>query len=119
MPIIYGFIEISDVDVILNTCSKIEIPPKPSKKLHIIIFTDIALNGILDIIETPFVSSTIPEKRPFAKEAGRLNFSSKGDTIKLKKSNILVLLRIDIITLNSMTNPPIITTVFMELMILL
>ena len=43
---------------------------------------------------------------------------SKGEIIKDNTSNILVLLRIDITTLNNITNPPIITTVFIELIIL-
>lgn len=114
----YGFIEISDVDVILKTWSKTEIPPKPSKNEQIIIFTEIALNGIFATIETPFVSSTIPAKIPLANDAGRFNLFNKGDTIRDSTSNILVLLRIEITTLNSMTNPPIIITVFMELIIL-
>ncbi len=53
LPMMYGLIEISEFDVILRTWSKIEIPPKPSKNAHITILTDIALNGILEIIETP------------------------------------------------------------------
>ena len=115
----YGFIEISDVDVILKTWSKIEIPPKPSKNAQIIIFTEIALNGIFAIIDTPFVSSTIPEKRPLANDVGIFNLLSKGESIKDNTSNILVLLRIDITTLNSITKPPIIMTVFIEFIILL
>ena len=36
LPKIYGFIEISDLEIILNTCNIIEIPPKPNKKAQII-----------------------------------------------------------------------------------
>ena len=62
LPSIYGLIDISEVEVILNTCSNTEIPPNPSKKLHTIIFIEIVFIGILDTIATPFVSSTIPTK---------------------------------------------------------
>ena len=34
-PYKYGFIEIFDFDIIENTCNNTEIPPKPSKKLHV------------------------------------------------------------------------------------
>lgn len=81
--------------------------------------SEIALNGILDIIDTPFVSSTIPEKRPFAKLIGIFRVSNTGDTISARKSKTLVLLSIEIITLKSITNPPIIIIVFIELIILL
>ena len=117
-PIIYGFIEISDVEVILKTCNKTEIPPKPSKNAQIIVFTEIILNGIFEIIETPLVSSIIPENSPFANDVGKFKTFSKGETIKDNTSNILVLFKIEIITLKSITNPPIITTVFIELIIL-
>lgn len=82
------------------------------------IFTEIALNGILEIKETPFVSSTIPAKKPFAKDKGRCKVSSKGDARVLRISNTLVLLRMEIITLKSITKPPIITIVLIELIIL-
>lgn len=115
---IYGFIDKSELDVILRTWSKIEIPPKPSKNAQIITLTDIALNGIFEIIATPFVSSIIPENTPFAKLLGKLIVFNKGEASKPKKSNILELLKMEIITLNSMTNPPIIKIVLIELIIL-
>ena len=115
---IYGFIEISDVEVMLKTWSKIEIPPKPSKKADIIIFKEIALNGILAITDTPFVSSIIPAKSPLANEEGMFKVFSKGESTNSNKSNIPELFRIEIITLNNTTKPPIIRIVFIELMML-
>ena len=94
-------------------------PPNPSKNAHIIMFRDIALNGILEIADTPFVSSIIPEKSPVAKLDGMFKLFSIGETIISKISKTLVLLSIEIITLNSITKPPIITTVLIELIILL
>lgn len=116
--IIYGFIEISELDVILNTWSITDIPPNPSKNAEITTFTESTLNGILAIIDTPFVSSIIPENKPVANSWGRPKASSAGATIRLSKSNTFVLFNIDIITLNSTTNPPIITTVLIELIML-
>ena len=60
-PKIYFFIDMSDFDIILRTCSNIDKPPKPSKKAHIIILIEIDLLAILEIIEIPLVSSIIPE----------------------------------------------------------
>lgn len=110
--------EISEVEVILKTWSKIESPPKPSKNAEIIIFTEIALKGILDITETPFVSSIIPVNKPSANEVGSSKVLSIGEMIIDKMSKTLVLLRIDKITLNSITKPPIMTIVVIELIML-
>ncbi len=66
----YGFIEISEVDVIAKTCNKTDIPPNPRRKAQIVIFIDILLIGILDIIDTPLVSSTNPDKVPFINSVG-------------------------------------------------
>ena len=74
---------------------------------------------MLDIIETPFVSSTSPAKSPLANEEGIFTVLRSGDANNSNNSNILVLLSIEIITLNRITNPPIIKIVFMELIILL
>ncbi len=35
LPIMYGFIEIFDFDIIENTCNSTEIPPKPNRKLQV------------------------------------------------------------------------------------
>ena len=95
-----------------------EIPPKPSKNAHTTIFIEIIFIGIFETIETPFVSSTIPDKMPVAKEDGRCKKDNIGDNIKDKNLNAPVLFNIEIITLKSMTNPPIIIIVFIEDMIL-
>lgn len=60
-PIAYGFIEISDFEVMLKTCSKTLKPPKPRSIAAIIIVVEIDFVLILIICESPFVSSTIPE----------------------------------------------------------
>lgn len=104
----------SEVEVILNTWSNTDIPPNPSKNAQIIIFIDMALIGIWEIIETPFVSSTIPESNPIAKEDGIWTRESMGAMIADRIFKIPVLLSIDIITLKSTTNPPIITTVLID-----
>lgn len=118
LPKIYGFIDISEVDVILKTCKSIEIPPNPSKKLHTIIFIDIDFIGIFEARDTPFVSSTMPEKIAFPNESGMFNTERIGLIKNDKNLKAPILLRIDIITLNSTTNPPIITTVLIEDIIL-
>lgn len=60
-PIAYGLIDISDFEVILNTCNKTLKPPKPSNKAEITIVVEIDFVLIVTICESPFVSSTIPE----------------------------------------------------------
>lgn len=115
----YGFIDISEVLVMLNTWSKIEKPPKPSRNAQVIMLIEISLNWIFEINATPFVNSIIPEKNPLANDEGKLSDFSSGEVNISKISNILVLFIIDIITLNSITKPPIIRIVFIELIILL
>lgn len=102
----------------LNTWRSTDMPPNPSKNAQIISFTDIAFIGIWDITETPFVSSTIPESIPLAKEDGIWNRDRIGVIIADNIFIIPVLFSIDIITLKSTTNPPIITTVLIEDIIL-
>ena len=58
----YGFIDISDLEIMLNTCSIIEIPPNPNKKAQIIILTAKFLFITEDTATTPFVSSKSPVK---------------------------------------------------------
>lgn len=116
---IYGFIEISDVEVIDKTCSKMDIPPKPRRKAQIVIFIDILLIGILDIIDTPLVSSTIPDKVPFINSVGIWRIENIGDTNVPNILRIFELFNIDIMTLKSITKPPIITTVLTDDIILL
>lgn len=61
-PIIYGFIEISDFDMILKTCNNTLNPPKPSSNEQIIILVEIFFVTILQTIFKPFVNSIIPDK---------------------------------------------------------
>lgn len=63
----YFFIDKSDFEVILNTCNKIDKPPKPSKNAHIIILIVKFLEGIELASDTPFVSSIRPTKIDFIK----------------------------------------------------
>lgn len=102
----------------LKTCNKIDIPPNPSKNAQTITFIDIAFILIVDTMETPFVSSTIPESIPFANCAGIWNIESTGESVLDSASKVPVLFKIDIITLKSITNPPIITIVLTEFIIL-
>jgi len=95
-----------------------DIPPKPSKNAQNIILIDIFLIGIFAIIDTPFVSSIIPDKTPVVKLLGMLKRLNIGSSISDNTIRIPVFLRIDIITLKSITNPPIITIVETEDMIL-
>lgn len=66
---------------------------------------------MLEIAETPFVSSIIPEKMLGIKLSGMLNKLNKGENRTDKALKIPVFLRMDIITLNNITKPPIITIV--------
>ena len=61
-PITYGLIERCTFEIMLETCSKTHIPPKPSKKLAIIIFWEIALRWTKVAEFIPLVSSIIPVK---------------------------------------------------------
>ena len=108
----------SEVEVILKTWSKTDIPPNPSKNAHIVIWILIAFIGMTEIIDTPFVSSTIPDNIPVANVVGMFRTSNKGDRNLDKISKIPVLFNIDIITLKSITNPPIMTMVFTDVIIL-
>ena len=52
----------SDLEITLNTCNIIDIPPNPNKKAEIIILIARFLLVIEEIIATPFVNSKIPLK---------------------------------------------------------
>jgi len=60
LPIIYGFIEISDLDIILKTWSIIDIPPNPNKKAQAITLMNKFLLTMEETSVTPLVSSKIP-----------------------------------------------------------
>lgn len=107
----YGFIEIFDSETILKTCKITEIPPNPSRKAQSIMLVEIAFTEIEVIILTPLVSSIIPLISPDENSGLIFNVTRIGLTSLQSKNKIPLLLIIDIITLKSTTNPPIITTV--------
>ncbi len=82
----YGFIEMSDLEVMLQTCNKTERPPKPSRKAVKIIFIEIAFICMLDIKEIPFVISKSPVNRGVMKVGDICNVSNTGSNkLKTKK----------------------------------
>ena len=114
----YGFIDKSDLEIILKTCNKTDIPPKPSKKLVAMILIDIFFSFIADIKLIPFVISKIPVKNEAISSGGILNFMQIGLEIKLIIPTNLLEFKIEIITENNITNPPIIRIVFIADLIL-
>ena len=78
LPKIYGFIEISDLEIILNTCNIIEIPPKPSKKAQIIILIARFLLATQETAVIPFVNSKIPVRIGAIKSVLILNKLKQG-----------------------------------------
>ena len=114
----YGKIDISVLEIIPHTCSNTENPPNPNKKAEIIIFVEIFLIGILETIFIPFVSSIIPEIMPFEKLVGIFKAERIGFIVYDKASNKWLLFKIDIITENRTTKPPIIITVEIALFML-
>ena len=106
------------MEVILSTCNKIEIPPKPKKKADNIIFKEIFFTCILDIKLIPFVISRMLVIIELQKLVGKLKKSKIGVNSIAIRFNILLEFRIDIITENKTTNPPIIITVEVEFVIL-
>lgn len=115
----YGFMEILFLEVILSTCNKIDNPPKPSKNAHIIMLIEIILLGKEHTLLTPFVNSIIPEKMLSQKVLGRPIKLNIGEKIAVKISKKCVLSSMELITENSTTNPPIITMVLIEFLMLL
>ena len=117
-PKIYGLIDKSLLEVILSTCNKTEIPPKPSKNAVINMLIESFLQAILEILLIPFVISKNPVNSGSIKE---------GETcIKLKNgvamiSTICVMpldFKIEIIEEKMTTNPPIIKIDFILFTIL-
>jgi len=105
-------------EVILRTCSKIEIPPKPRRKAVKIILIDIFLHAILEILLIPFVISNIPVNKGWVKSVS-ICINSKIGLIKLEHAIKIPLdFKIDIILENITTKPPINKTVEILLEIL-
>lgn len=110
----YFLIDKSDLAVILSTWSITEIPPNPSKNAHKIIFIEMFLQATLQTSDIPFVSSIIPEIIELAKEISTLKILRIGCNRSESACNILLLFKIEIITENITTNPPIIIIVLLE-----
>ena len=118
MPYIYGLIDKSVLEVMLNTCRRTEIPPKPSKNAVIIIFIDNFLKAIFEMIFIPLVISNKPVKIPDIKLVSIFKKLHNGVNISSNISSKWLDLRIDIILENITTNPPIIKMVEILLVIL-
>lgn len=106
------------LEVILSTCNKTEIPPKPSKNEVINILIESFLQAILEILLIPLVISKNPVNSGSIKE---------GETcIKLKNGLAMISIicvipldfKIEIIEEKMTTNPPISKIDFMLLIIL-
>ena len=114
LPYIYGFIDKSVFETMLNTCKNIDNPPKPSKRDVSMILIDSSFMDIDAINDIPFVIS----KRPFIngaiKKVGILMSLKIGENINVKRFNNLLDLSIEIITENNTTNPPIIIILDIE-----
>lgn len=106
-PYKYGFIDKSVLEVILNTCKKIEIPPKPSKNDVNRILIEIFLQAILEIIWIPFVISNKPVRNPCTKVVSILKKLNTGEIAKLVIEIIPLAFKIDIILEKITINPPI------------
>ena len=103
----YGLIDRSVFDTILNIWKKIDIPPIPSKKAVNIIFKEIAFICMFEIIAIPFVISSNPVKKGAIKAVGIFKILKKGDIKMTSIFKNLLALNIDIITEKSTIKPPI------------
>ncbi len=110
----YGFIDKSDLEIILKTCNNTDNPPRPSKKLVKIIINEIFFNFIEVIKLIPFVISKTPVTNEVIIWVGILNLVHIGVEIKFNILINLLEFKIEIITEKSITNPPIIKTVFID-----
>ena len=117
-PYKYGFIDRSVLEVMLNTCRKTEIPPKPSKKAVKITFKLIALICIEAICLMPFVISSSPVSNGIQKEELILKSFKIGLKNNDNKLNMPLLFKIDIKLEKITMKPPIISIVFVLLVIL-
>lgn len=110
----YFFIDKSDFDVMLKTCSNTDIPPNPSKNAQMMILKERALLVTELTSNTPLVSSIIPEMTGLAKDKSIFK-SFNGMHNKYENiSKILLFPKIEIITENITTNPPIIIIVLLD-----
>lgn len=111
LPIMYGLIDKSLWEVILIICNKTEIPPKPSINEVRIILIEMAFICIQEILEIPFVISKKPINIGFTNEFGICKKLKNGVEKFVKNGNIWLSSKIEIITENNTTNPPIIKSV--------
>ena len=95
----------------LKICIKTEIPPKPNTKDVIIIFIEIAFMWMQEIWEIPFVISKKPINIGLINEDGICKKLKKGAKKIVKAGSIWLSSKIDIITENKTTKPPIIKSV--------
>lgn len=113
----YGFMEISVLEVKLYTCKITEIPPKPKIKAQIIILKEIFLIGIELICWSPLVISKNPFIIPWAKSGVILKILKIGLSNVCTKLIRYDLLKIDIITEKNTMKPPILRIVKIEFLI--
>ena len=117
-PKIYGLIDKSLLEVILSTCNKTEIPPKPSKKAVINILIESFLQAILEIVLIPFVISKKPVNSGSIKE-GEICIKSKNGVATIPITCVIPLdFKIEIIEEKMTTNPPMTKMDFILLIIL-
>ena len=107
----YGFIDKSVFEVILNTCRKTEIPPKPRRKAAKIILIESFLHAIEEIILIPFVISNKPVINPLAKVISILKNLKIGLTRFTILFRIPLAFNIDIMLEKITIKPPIIRIV--------
>ena len=103
LPVRYVFMLKFDFERMDITCMSIEIPPKPSKNEHMIIFIDRYWVCKLATMFTPDVSSIIPVNILFVNSFGIYIFSNI-EPIALNIFNSFI---IDRNTENKTINPPI------------
>lgn len=107
----YGFMDKSDFETILITWSKTEIPPKPKRKAVSIILIDICFIFMFEIKLIPFVISNIPVNKELEMFSGTFTNLHTGLNISDTKLVNPLALKIEMITENSTTKPPIIRIV--------
>ena len=104
--------------MILSTCNKTEIPPKPSKKAVINILIESFLQAILEILLIPFVISKNPVNNGSIKE-GEICIELNNGVAIISIIRVIPLdFRIEIIEEKITTNPPITKIDFILLTIL-
>lgn len=102
----------------LKTCSKTEIPPKPSKKEVMIILIESFLQAILDILLIPLVISKNPVTRGEMKLESMFNALKMGEILNVIRFNSPHVFNIEIILEKIATKPPISNIVDILLVIL-